>query len=118
VANILCCAELFLFIFPILLVQIGKGGFGVVYKALLGGRKLVSVKELSVKEESVGIFRYREFNHEVFIMSQLEHPNLVRLFGMSMNPLSLIMEFLPYGSLDRLYRNKDPLPQVLTIKLR
>lgn len=39
-------------------------------------------------------------------MSQLDHPNLVKLFGMTMNPLGMVMEFVPSGSLYHLlYEN-------------
>ena len=40
-----------------------------------------------------------EFHHEVFILSLLNHPNIVRLLGMALNPLAIIMEVLPAENL-------------------
>eukprot|EP01130_Rhizamoeba_saxonica_P016297 TRINITY_DN7505_c0_g1_i1.p1 TRINITY_DN7505_c0_g1~~TRINITY_DN7505_c0_g1_i1.p1 ORF type:complete len:1687 (-),score=329.77 TRINITY_DN7505_c0_g1_i1:29-5089(-) len=89
--------------------KIGEGGFGIVFKGLMlgpNGREDVAIKELKVSKDVMDL--YREFNHEVFIMSKLDHPCLVKLFGITLNPLAMVLEFCPANSLSyHLYRNHD-----------
>lgn len=47
---------------------------------------------------------FRELQHEVFVMCQLRHPNIVTLHALSINPIALFMEFYPLGSLDKYLR--------------
>ena len=47
---------------------------------------------------------FRELQHEVFVMCQLRHPNIVTLHALSINPIALFMEFYPMGSLDNYVR--------------
>lgn len=47
---------------------------------------------------------FRELQHEVFVMCQLRHPNIVTLHALSINPVALFMEFYPLGSLDKYLR--------------
>ncbi|KAI7731073.1 hypothetical protein M8C21_027059 [Ambrosia artemisiifolia] len=78
---------------------LGKGGFGEVFKAILGGDNVVAVKRLQVQHAGAK----KEFENEVKLISNIHHRNLLRLLGWSgdgSNPL-LIMEYMPNGSLDR-----------------
>ena len=42
---------------------------------------------------------FREFRQEVTVLSQLEHPNIVALLGVSIRPLCMAIEYAPMGSL-------------------
>ena len=49
--------------------------------------------------EEEGSDAFAEFQHEVFIMSCLRHKNIVQLMGICLQPLAMLMEFLPLGTL-------------------
>ncbi|MBA0767310.1 hypothetical protein Gotri_016207 [Gossypium trilobum] len=79
--------------------KLGQGGFGAVYKGTLAGGKLIAVKRLSSDSRQGDL----EFKNEVQLMSNLQHRNLVRLQGFSLEGKErlLIYEFVPNGSLDK-----------------
>ncbi|KAK7300983.1 hypothetical protein RJT34_11837 [Clitoria ternatea] len=58
--------------------QIGEGGFGTVYKGTLGDGTLVAVKRA---KKDVLHNHLHEFKNEIYTLSQIEHRNLVRLYG-------------------------------------
>ncbi|XP_027332511.1 calmodulin-binding receptor-like cytoplasmic kinase 2 isoform X1 [Abrus precatorius] len=58
--------------------QIGEGGFGTVYKGKLNDGSLVAVKR--AKKEVIHNHLH-EFKNEIYTLSQIEHRNLVRLYG-------------------------------------
>lgn len=78
--------------------KLGKGGFGTVYKGLMGD-KLVAVKKVS-KKSTQG---KTEFIAEVTTIGKLHHRNLVKLIGWcyERREFILVYEYLPNGSLDR-----------------
>lgn len=79
--------------------KIGQGGAGSVYKGTLPKGKIVAVKRL--------IFNTRQwvddFFNEVNLISGIQHKNLVKLLGCSIEgPESLLVyEYVPNRSLDQ-----------------
>ncbi|TYJ30445.1 hypothetical protein E1A91_A06G130300v1 [Gossypium mustelinum] len=78
--------------------MLGRGGFGPVYKGKLEDGRQVAIKRLS---ENSGQGQ-QEFKNEVMLLAKLQHRNLVRLLGFSLEQKErvLIYEFLPNSSLD------------------
>ncbi|RVW59332.1 putative LRR receptor-like serine/threonine-protein kinase [Vitis vinifera] len=79
--------------------KIGEGGFGPVYKGVLSDGSIIAVKQLSSKSKQGN----REFVNEIGMISALQHPNLVRLYGCCIegNQLLLIYEYMENNSLAR-----------------
>ncbi|KAF5948612.1 hypothetical protein HYC85_014569 [Camellia sinensis] len=79
--------------------KIGEGGFGPVYKGVLSDGSVIAVKQLSAKSKQGN----REFVNEIGMISALQHPNLVRLYGCCIegNQLLLIYEYLENNCLAR-----------------
>ncbi|KAL1190773.1 putative cysteine-rich receptor-like protein kinase 23 [Cardamine amara subsp. amara] len=78
--------------------KLGEGGFGQVYKGTFPSGVQIAVKRLS-KTSGQG---EKEFENEVLVVAKLQHRNLVRLLGFSMEGEEkiLIYEFVPNKSLD------------------
>lgn len=78
--------------------KLGEGGFGPVYKGILGEGQEVAVKRLS-KTSTQGL---EEFKNEVICIAKLQHRNLVKLIGYCMedDEMMLIYEYMPNNSLD------------------
>ncbi|XP_045085454.1 uncharacterized protein [Aegilops tauschii subsp. strangulata] len=76
-------------------IVLGEGGFGKVYKGKLDNHRPVAVKiyKNGTKKE--------EFAKEVIVHSQINHKNVVRLFGCctDVNALTIVMEFVCNGNL-------------------
>ncbi|CAA7037133.1 unnamed protein product [Microthlaspi erraticum] len=87
--------------------KIGQGGFGEVYKGTLSDGTEVAVKRLS-KTSGQGD---TEFKNEVVVVAKLQHRNLVRLLGFSLQGEErvLVYEYVPNKSLD--YFLSDPAKQ-------
>ncbi|PIN11141.1 Serine/threonine protein kinase [Handroanthus impetiginosus] len=79
--------------------KIGEGGFGSVYKGLLLDGTLIAVKQLASKSKQGN----REFVNEIGMISGLQHPNLVKLYGCCIegNQLLLVYEYMENNSLAR-----------------
>ncbi|KAJ4718137.1 putative Receptor protein kinase [Melia azedarach] len=78
--------------------RLGQGGFGPVYKGKLLDGQEVAIKRLS-KSSGQGIV---EFKNEAKLIAKLQHTNLVRLLGCSLQggERLLVYEYLPNKSLD------------------
>ncbi|CAJ2638943.1 unnamed protein product [Trifolium pratense] len=78
--------------------KLGEGGFGPVYKGIMEDGQEIAVKRLS-ETSGQGI---EEFKNEVKLMATLQHRNLVKLLGCSIqqDEKLLIYEFMPNRSLD------------------
>ncbi|XP_034697442.1 probable LRR receptor-like serine/threonine-protein kinase At1g07650 isoform X2 [Vitis riparia] len=79
--------------------KIGEGGFGSVYKGTLLDGTIIAVKQLSSKSNQGN----REFVNEIGMISGLQHPNLVRLYGCCIegNQLLLVYEYMENNCLAR-----------------
>nr|VDD46375.1 unnamed protein product [Brassica oleracea] len=72
--------------------KIGEGGFGPVHKGTLTDGTVMAVKQLSSKSRQGN----REFLNEIAMISALQHPHLVKLYGCCVegDQLLLVYEYL------------------------
>lgn len=79
--------------------KIGEGGFGPVFKGVLPDGKVIAVKQLSSKSKQGN----REFVNEIGMISALQHPNLVKLYGCCIEgkELLLVYEYMENNCLAR-----------------
>ncbi|XP_010502195.1 PREDICTED: probable leucine-rich repeat receptor-like serine/threonine-protein kinase At3g14840 [Camelina sativa] len=79
--------------------KIGEGGFGPVHKGTLTDGTVIAVKQLSAKSKQGN----REFLNEIAMISALQHPHLVKLYGCCVegDQLLLVYEYLENNSLAR-----------------
>ncbi|KAK4770742.1 hypothetical protein SAY87_031274 [Trapa incisa] len=79
--------------------KIGEGGFGPVYKGELPDGTVIAVKQLSSRSRQGN----REFLNEIGMISCLQHPNLVKLYGCCIegDQLLLVYEYMENNSLAR-----------------
>lgn len=81
--------------------ELGRGGFGVVYKG-----ELDDGTQIAVKRMEAGVISNKaldEFQAEIAVLSKVRHRHLVSLLGYSIEGSEriLVYEFMPQGALSR-----------------
>nr|XP_034920354.1 MDIS1-interacting receptor like kinase 2-like [Populus alba] len=79
---------------------IGKGGYGIVYRAMLPTGQVVAVKKLHPSREGE-LMDLKTFRNEIRMLIDIRHRNIVKLYGFcSLREHSfLVYEFIERGSL-------------------
>ncbi|XP_062617741.1 inactive tyrosine-protein kinase transmembrane receptor ROR1-like isoform X3 [Saccostrea cucullata] len=95
------------------LQELGEGAFGKVYKGeVMGlyGDSTVSKVAIKTLKENASPKVKNDFRREVDLMTELRHPNIVCLLGVSMKqePMCMLFEFMPYGDLHEYLLTHSP----------
>ena len=109
----------------VVLAQIGRGGFGAVYRATdtqFGGRH-VAIKEMSQNNLSAQqlLEAATAFHREAMMLASLTHPNLPRIYEQFTDTgrSYLVMDFIEGETLEETLQQKQlPIEQVLTLGIQ
>ncbi|XP_031504194.1 receptor protein kinase TMK1-like [Nymphaea colorata] len=81
--------------------ELGRGGFGVVYKGVLDDGTMIAVKRMEAAVVSNKALD--EFQSEIAVLSKVRHRHLVSLLGYCIegNERLLVYEYMPQGALSK-----------------
>jgi serine/threonine protein kinase len=101
--------------------RIASGGNGWIYKATMGATTLVAAKEImsaTIDPEDI-----REFEHEAKMLTQLNHPQVLRVFGFCIKTAEetkdnqerryIVTEFAHNGSLENVIKTADKIATMI-----
>jgi serine/threonine protein kinase len=91
--------------------EVGRGGYGVVYKGKLQKHTTVAIKQLyPILVESSPVV-LKEFAEEAKLMAGLRHPNVTLLYGVCQEPklYCIVMEYVSNGSLYDFLKKSAPI---------
>ncbi|CAM6129053.1 unnamed protein product [Calypogeia fissa] len=92
--------------------KLGSGAFGDVYKGFLRDGQVVAIKRLRT-DRAIDM---DQFFNELSVLSQVNHPNLVKLMGCCVDPKMpmVVYEFVPNGTLhEHLCKARESAPSKL-----
>jgi len=78
---------------------IGEGSFGLVVKGMYAEMD-VAIKRFKTKWHMMSVKDKADFRAEINLGMELNHENIIRYYGYIEEPLSVVMEFCPHGSLN------------------
>uniref|UniRef100_J3LHH0 mitogen-activated protein kinase kinase kinase n=1 Tax=Oryza brachyantha TaxID=4533 RepID=J3LHH0_ORYBR len=87
--------------------HLGSGSFGSVYEAISDDGFFFAVKEVSLIDQGINAKqRIVQLEHEISLLSRLEHDNIVQYFGTDKEDgkLYIFLELVTQGSLAALYQ--------------
>ena len=112
----------------VILAQVGRGGFGAVYKAsdTYFGNRPVAIKEMSQNNLNPQelVEAIASFNNEAMLLASLTHPNLPRIYEqfVDMGRSYLVMDYIDGETLEdhllRLGTGKLPLERVFDVAVQ
>ncbi|GMR40690.1 hypothetical protein PMAYCL1PPCAC_10885, partial [Pristionchus mayeri] len=90
--------------------RIGHGHFGEVFEGILNSRDSVALKTFRV--ETVDIIM-----REAEIARNIDHENVIRTIGVCRDPLYIITEFMPNGSLEAVLRRDEGINDAVRLQI-
>ncbi|XP_052188919.1 MDIS1-interacting receptor like kinase 2-like isoform X1 [Diospyros lotus] len=87
---------------------IGRGGYGIVYKAKFSNGLVVAVKKTHPSQEG-NLVDLKSFRSEIHALIEARHRNIIKLYGFCLDSLRsfLVYEFLEGDSLENKLRNDE-----------
>ncbi|KAL4003079.1 Fer-related kinase 1 [Acanthocheilonema viteae] len=98
--------------------KLGEGAFGEVYLSqYVRSNKVIDVAVKTIREEASRLARLK-FMKEARIMRKFSHPNVVKIMGIMVyeNPLMIVMELCPEGSMLSYLRRNIPVNSDLKLR--
>lgn len=96
--------------------ELGRGGFGITYKATnhaLGQVVVIKTINESLQRDPNFAYFYRQFQDEARRLAVCSHPNIVRVtdFFIEEGLPNIVMDYIPGQTLDMLVMPDKPLPE-------